>query len=84
MEKKGEWDNFKQCWSEASPRPPTSESGVAKIHPTPEVWSTWSKRFVHDISHFSQVEEVLAIGSVLAISLRDLEGAGKFHVFPVL
>lgn len=40
------------------------------------VWSVWSRDFVDRLSHNPQVTSVWALGSVLAISLRDDEGAG--------
>ncbi|KAF5583788.1 adenosylmethionine-8-amino-7-oxononanoate aminotransferase [Fusarium pseudoanthophilum] len=39
-------------------------------------WSVWSRDFVNNVSHNQQVLGVWALGSVLAISLRDEDGVG--------
>jgi dethiobiotin synthetase/adenosylmethionine--8-amino-7-oxononanoate aminotransferase len=67
MEENGAWEEFRGDWLS----PNASGSG-------PEVWSHWSKSFVSELSYAKHVESVIAIGSILAISLHDLTGAGKF------
>lgn len=37
----------------------------------PSIWSVWSYDFIRDISHTKETSGVLAIGSVLAITLKD-------------
>ncbi|KAG8630612.1 hypothetical protein KVT40_002231 [Elsinoe batatas] len=39
-------------------------------------WSMWSHDFVHKLSYRDDVEGVFALGSVLAIELKDPEGGG--------
>ncbi|KAI7770167.1 hypothetical protein LZL87_002538 [Fusarium oxysporum] len=41
-----------------------------------QAWSVWSRDFVNNVSHNQQVLGVWALGSVLAISLRDEDGVG--------
>ncbi|RBA18480.1 adenosylmethionine-8-amino-7-oxononanoate aminotransferase [Fusarium proliferatum] len=41
-----------------------------------QAWSVWSREFVNNVSHNQQVLGVWALGSVLAISLRDDAGVG--------
>ncbi|KAM0336327.1 hypothetical protein ACHAPQ_004259 [Fusarium lateritium] len=41
-----------------------------------QAWSVWSRNFVNTVSHDPQVLGVWALGSVLAISLRDDDGVG--------
>ncbi|EWG45943.1 adenosylmethionine-8-amino-7-oxononanoate aminotransferase [Fusarium verticillioides 7600] len=41
-----------------------------------QAWSVWSREFVNSVSHNQQVLGVWALGSVLAISLRDEDGVG--------
>ncbi|EGU80207.1 hypothetical protein FOXB_09290 [Fusarium oxysporum f. sp. conglutinans Fo5176] len=41
-----------------------------------QAWSVWSREFVNNVSHNQQVLGVWALGSVLAISLRDDDGVG--------
>jgi bifunctional dethiobiotin synthetase / adenosylmethionine---8-amino-7-oxononanoate aminotransferase len=64
MERMGAWEEFKTDWAGAPGEP--------------EIWSNWSREFVSEISHAKDVESVIAIGSLLAISLNDHSGAGKF------
>jgi dethiobiotin synthetase/adenosylmethionine--8-amino-7-oxononanoate aminotransferase len=70
MDRNGKWDDYKVNWQEAKSVPTASEQNNGLI------WSVWSKGFVRDISLKKDVESVIALGSVLAISLRD-EHAGK-------
>lgn len=41
------------------------------------IWSMWTKKFVIDLSYHPRVDHVIAIGSVLAVSLKDEAGSGK-------
>ncbi|KAK1807699.1 hypothetical protein LTR12_017948 [Friedmanniomyces endolithicus] len=70
MEREGVWGGFKGHWS---------SSGESLAEPSPDhkagaVWSMWSEAFVEAASHRSQVDSVFALGSVLAISLKDPDG----------
>lgn len=47
-----------------------------EAHQAPAVWSMWSAAFVDRTSRCADVESVIALGSVLAIRLRD-ENSGK-------
>lgn len=70
MHDKGDWDAYKGDWlNEAG----NSQSASGEMGP----WSAWSKAFVDQISRHQEVEGVIALGSVLAISLQDGEQAGK-------
>jgi dethiobiotin synthetase/adenosylmethionine--8-amino-7-oxononanoate aminotransferase len=46
---------------------------------TETLWSFWSKDTVTKLSHHVKVDHVIAIGSVLAVSLKDQSGSGKSH-----
>jgi bifunctional dethiobiotin synthetase / adenosylmethionine---8-amino-7-oxononanoate aminotransferase len=70
MDKQGSWDEFRQLWSE----PLNSDAGKIRGSST---WSTWSRKFVCDVSHSKEAESVIALGSVLAISLLDQAGTGE-------
>jgi dethiobiotin synthetase/adenosylmethionine--8-amino-7-oxononanoate aminotransferase len=68
-EAKQEWSrDFAQSW--------ISDSG-SKNSSDGNVWSMWSRQFVTSISHKESVEGVVALGSVLAITLKDQAGGGK-------
>ena len=60
MQESGAWDGFKQPWKEA-----------ARAVDGGKVWSMWSLTFLSTVSHCAEVESVVALGSVLAIKLRD-------------
>lgn len=62
MNKRGDWETFKSDW--ADPAQSTN------------IWSAWSKEFISRISQARDVESVVALGSVLAISLHDGQNKG--------
>jgi len=64
MERQGSWDSFKIDW--------TKEQSVKNA-----VWSMWSRDFVTRASNLEQVDYIVSMGSVLAISLKDSQGSGK-------
>lgn len=79
----GKWQNFRSSWKqtklEAAPNQQESEERTwkqASSNPD-EVWSFWSKDFVLGLSKHDRVEHVNALGSVLAVSLKDKSGAGE-------
>ncbi|KAK3073506.1 hypothetical protein LTR53_004845, partial [Teratosphaeriaceae sp. CCFEE 6253] len=69
MESDGAWDAFQQPWKSSADRSSTSGPGHGK-----GVWSYWSPSFIRTLSHAPQVDAVFALGSVLAITLRDPGG----------
>lgn len=81
MDRGGKWQVYKNDWTE-----PTSTSPTQTLDTnSPDVWSVWSKEFVQQISNRRDVESVVALGSVLGITLHDSE-RGEFpcHSFPLL
>ena len=67
MESGGVWEGFKSDWREAGEAEVLKEGSYA----AKDVWSMWSKDFVERVSKSEAVESVVALGSVLAISLQD-------------
>ena len=65
MEKQGSWNFFKNDWTKGA----SAENAV---------WSMWSRDFVIRASNLEQVDYIVSMGSVLAISLKDAQGSGKF------
>lgn len=63
LESTGKWSGFVDNWRDGS----SSEPGV---------WSMWSHSFLRDISDKKSVDYAFALGSVLAVSLKDAAGAG--------
>ncbi|ERS97389.1 dethiobiotin synthase [Sporothrix schenckii ATCC 58251] len=55
MEASGAWDDFKRPWEQGK--------GI--------VWSMWSPTFLSEVSCRAEVDSIVALGSVLAIKLRD-------------
>jgi len=64
MEGQGSWDTFRNDWAEGEPA-------------RNAVWSMWSRDFVIRASNIEQVDYIVSMGSVLAISLKDAQGSGK-------
>lgn len=65
LDQGGSWENFKNDWGT---RAASSE--------LPHAWSMWSSSFVSSVSYKHQVDNVFALGSVLAITLKDPAGSG--------
>ncbi|KAG8993150.1 hypothetical protein FRB90_000777 [Tulasnella sp. 427] len=63
MDKGGAWQGFKDSWRG------TSGGGTAS-----SAWSVWGPSFVKELSRLGPVEESMALGTVLAIHLRDPSG----------
>ncbi|KAG6081084.1 hypothetical protein E4U15_003048 [Claviceps sp. LM218 group G6] len=73
MDRSGAWDWAReQGWQQQhQQKSKHTELG------TMEVWSTWPRGFVEDLSRLTdKVEGVWALGSVLAIHMRDAAGSG--------
>ncbi|WPG98042.1 Hypothetical protein R9X50_00082600 [Acrodontium crateriforme] len=66
-----DWAQFKHDWDASKTGQVTSVANGAR-----GTWSMWSPDFVKDISHRANVDYVFALGSVLAISLKDPAGSG--------
>jgi hypothetical protein len=77
LETKGKWDGYKADWRDDSIDDlKIANQGVGGV---PVAWSVWSKDFIQKASNRREVESVVALGSVLAISLHDKQ-AGKLPV----
>lgn len=70
LERGGAWESFKEDWS------PRAFSYGVSYQGSEHAWSMWSWRFVSAVSHRRNVDSVFALGSVLAISLKDPAGSG--------
>ncbi|KAE8355488.1 pyridoxal phosphate-dependent transferase [Aspergillus coremiiformis] len=68
MERSGSWDGYRQDWTPTQTGTPAGSRG--------DVWSVWSHGLVSDLSHAPSVDGVFAIGTVLSISLKDIQGGG--------
>ncbi|KZM25942.1 ATP binding [Ascochyta rabiei] len=83
LQKSKGWRDFKNDWKDTQAQivQTTQERKERSIHPQrpvqdSHIWSFWSKDFVTDLSQHKHVEHVNALGSVLAVSLKDNSGAG--------
>ncbi|KAG6366552.1 hypothetical protein INS49_000730 [Diaporthe citri] len=74
MESRGAWREFQDDWAEGAETPLLGQNnGQHK----PAVWSVWSRNFVQELStRTDQVEGLWALGSVLAIHVKDAAGSG--------
>ncbi|KAF2473837.1 bifunctional dethiobiotin synthetase/adenosylmethionine-8-amino-7-oxononanoate aminotransferase [Lindgomyces ingoldianus] len=73
------WNNYRESWAGKKEK----EQGelvqfVGKVMQRKKVlaWSMWSQDFVEKISNHNRVDSVVALGSVLAISLVDSSKSG--------
>lgn len=77
------WKTFRRNWA----RDPSVESNKKDSEDGPwainsglystKTWSMWTRPLVVWLSNHQAVDHVVALGSVLAISLKDTEGSGK-------
>ncbi|EKD12561.1 hypothetical protein MBM_09317 [Drepanopeziza brunnea f. sp. 'multigermtubi' MB_m1] len=70
MEKGENWKPFRDDWQGPALEAERTGSQSPRYGKT-DVWSSWSKEFVEKVSHRKEVGSVIALGSVLAISLQD-------------
>lgn len=66
MEKVGTWKSFQRSWG-------ADEAGG--------LWSMWSKGFVTELSQKETIDCVFALGSVLALTVKDTAGVGEYSRF---
>lgn len=73
MDHNGSWNWAKsQGWT-------SPETSLASGQPAANVWSTWSRALVEDLSRQTdRVSGIWALGSVLAIHMKDASGTGYF------
>ncbi|KAF9891362.1 hypothetical protein FE257_004218 [Aspergillus nanangensis] len=78
MERGGAWDGYRRDWAGVSSDGDAEGNGEGggEREGSPRVWSVWSQEMVRELSCAPAVEGVFAIGTVLSISLRDVEGGG--------
>ena len=76
LEKEDAWDAFRADWLLNDCSTPSMTKVSAKAEELDCVWSMWSQPFVASLSRMNTVDYVFALGSVLAISLKDPEGSG--------
>ncbi|KAF2651454.1 PLP-dependent transferase [Lophiostoma macrostomum CBS 122681] len=72
------WRTYQASW--VTERSATSESTSFAIQPRPldQTWSMWTRDTVLRLSHDHCVSGVIALGSVLAITLKDKSGTGGY------
>lgn len=79
MDRCGGWDKYKKDWvgqQQTTSGVPISLAFTGERSIDTKIWSMWGKDFVSRISQAKQVESVVTIGTVLAISLKDADNAG--------
>ncbi|KAF2214369.1 hypothetical protein CERZMDRAFT_110698 [Cercospora zeae-maydis SCOH1-5] len=75
LETSGAWDTFQKDWT-TSPTASTSSSPSSSSTQAAAAWSMWSQAFISTASHKNSVDHVFALGSVVAICLKDPSGGG--------
>jgi len=71
-----QWRTFHSAWDRN--RSGDAEEESASKAPT-KTWSMWSQKLVTELSHHPNVDHVIALGSVLAVSLKDHSGSGESY-----
>ena len=80
------WKDFRRGWeTEAGRKEGEGEGEMAwsmkrREGPRNKTWSMWRKTLVEWLSYHPAVDHVVALGSVLAVSLRDSEGSGEWSL----
>ena len=82
------WKDFRRGWDPEVGRRRGEGEGRAwsmnrREGPSNKTWSMWRRSLVEWLSYHPAVDHVVALGSVLAISLRDSEGSGEYSHFCV-
>ncbi|KAL1303162.1 hypothetical protein AAFC00_006589 [Neodothiora populina] len=75
LDQEGAWSEYKKDWQGEGVIDTVSHALGVKAQKD-KLWSMWSSSFVSTLSYHKNVESVFAIGSVLAISLKDPAGSG--------
>ena len=65
----GSWDAPKRCWLSSTQLQPPA------ILPAHTVWSLWEHPFVLQLTQSEDVEGAMALGTVLAVYLKDSDAA---------
>lgn len=77
LSRSSEWDAFRTEWAQEVKTLPNKAGVSIPLKPQKnQIWSMWSRSAVVNISHHPLVDHVIAIGSVLAVSLRDDSKSG--------
>lgn len=79
MEERQDWKEFQNDW--ASHATATSDAPLDDAQKVHGVWTMWSQSFLDRASRCADVDSVNALGSVLAIRMRD-EHSGKLSTQP--
>lgn len=78
------WKSFRRRWDRETGHRGGPVVGKLSMKQDPDVdegaktWSMWDKPLVVWLSYHEAVDHVIAIGSVLAIALKDEQGSGMF------
>jgi dethiobiotin synthetase/adenosylmethionine--8-amino-7-oxononanoate aminotransferase len=74
------WTQHRKDWEKPSAIPvrsgPYLNKSLLAGDDNSGTWSMWSKSTVEKLSHHPRVDHVMALGSVLAVSLKDESGLG--------
>jgi dethiobiotin synthetase/adenosylmethionine--8-amino-7-oxononanoate aminotransferase len=78
------WRGFKRKWARESGHKGGQVvkhwtiKGTSEVEEAKKTWSMWGKPLVVWLSYHPTVDHVVAIGSVLAVALKDEEGSGTY------
>jgi dethiobiotin synthetase/adenosylmethionine--8-amino-7-oxononanoate aminotransferase len=70
------WATYQESWAKPSQQSQSRSSTALSTESS--IWSMWSKPTIVSLSHHASVDSVVALGSVLAVNLKDESGAGGY------
>ncbi|EIM91031.1 PLP-dependent transferase [Stereum hirsutum FP-91666 SS1] len=81
MNENGAWDAAKDMWRNVATQSGEGLEGEKSVTVSSEseVWSFWDPSFVDAVSQLSNTEEVMTLGTVLAIKLKDSDAGYQSH-----
>ncbi|TDL14583.1 onanonoxo-7-onima-8-eninoihtemlysoneda [Rickenella mellea] len=69
------WETMRDRWRGAVANP----SMKGDLNSKTNMWSFWDPEFIKKVSQLDMVNEVMTLGTVLAIKLRDTQGGYRSH-----
>ena len=79
-----DWARHRKDWvAQGSDEVKFRRNRIKPSSDSEDVWSFWSKDTVEKLSYHTKVDHVIAIGSVLAVSLKDTSGSGMLLSCPL-
>lgn len=66
-----EWNDVRETWGVPPAHPARADATSAQRNRIPEIWSFWDPTVLSELSKLPNVEETMALGTVLAVKIKD-------------